>query len=198
MAPSLVRAQSAEEFFKEEVEAACRRRSLRPQPLTEYYVVRLLSAFARADSGPAQTLASNDALGVMLVRALNRGGSRQRRELQHVGDVALFISGFFSDSLRGSLVDVDYYMSLGGRAYASLGAVDHALSPTFAELSEKFRGFVDVLADVSDHTSLAGTHDLLRVYERWVRTGSRRDGDLLVERGIVPNVSIADGARTVQ
>ena len=116
MTPSLVQARSAEEFFRDEVEAACRRQSLRPQPVTEYYVVRLLSAFARGDSGPAQTLASNDALGVMLVRALNSGGSRQRIELQHVGDVALFISGFFSDSLRGSLVDIDYYMSLGGRA----------------------------------------------------------------------------------
>lgn len=198
MAPSLVQARSAEEFFKEEVEAACRRQALRPQPLTEYYVVRLLSAFARADSGPAQTLASNDALGMMLVRALNGGGSRQRLELQHVGDVALFISGFFSDSLRSGLVDVDYYMSLGGRAYASLGAIDHALSPTFAELSEKFGVFVDVLADVSDHTSLAGRQDVLRVYERWVRTGSRRDGDLLVERGIVPNLAITEGARTVQ
>ena len=198
MAPSLVHAQSPEEYFKEEVEAACRRQALHPQPLTEYYVVRLLSAFARADSGPAQTLASNDALGVMLVRALNSGGSRRRLELQQVGDVALFISGFFSDSLRGSLVDIDYYMSLGGRAYASLGAIDHALSPTFAELSEKFGNFVDVLADVSDHTSLAGKQDLLRIYERWVRTGSRRDGERLVERGIVPNVTIADGARTVQ
>jgi hypothetical protein len=198
MAPSLIKAHSAEEFFKDEVEAACRRQSLRPQPLTEYYVVRLLSAFARADSGPAQTLASNDTLGVMLVRALNAGGSRQRQDLQHVGDVALFISGFFSDSLRGSLVDIDYYMSLGGRAYASLGTIDHALSPTFAELAEKFAEFVDVLADVSDHTSLAGRQDVLRIYERWVRTGSRRDGDLLVERGLVPNRAIVDAARMVQ
>ena len=198
MTPSLVQARSAEEFFRDEVEAACRRQSLRPQPVTEYYVVRLLSAFARGDSGPAQTLASNDALGVMLVRALNSGGSRQRIELQHVGDVALFISGFFSDSLRGSLVDIDYYMSLGGRAYASLGAIDHALSPAFAELSEKFGEFVDVLADVSDHTSLAGKQDLLRVYERWVRTGSRRDGDLLVERGLAPNRAIVDASRMVQ
>ena len=31
--------------------------------------------------------------------------------------------------------------------------------------------------------------DLLRVYERWLKTGSRRDSDWLVERGIVPNRS---------
>ena len=198
VAPSLVHAHSAEEFFKHEVEAACRRQSLRPQPHTAYYVVRLLSAFARSGSAPAQALASNEALGMLFVRALDAGGSRQRLELQQVGDLSLFITGFFSDSLRASLVDVDYYMSLGGHAYRSLGTIDHALSPTFAELSEKFSAFVDVLADVSDHTTLAGSNDLLRVYERWVRTGSRRDGELLAERGIVPNPSAVKGARTLQ
>jgi hypothetical protein len=194
----LVRAHSAEEFFKEEVEAACRRQSLHPQPLTSYYVVRLLSAFARSGSASTRALASNEALGVLLVRALDGAGSRQREELQQVGDLSLFITGFFSDSLRASLVDVDYYMSLGGHAYRSLGAAGHALSPTFAELSEKFSAFVDVLADVSDHTTLAGRHDLLRIYERWVKTGSRRDSELLVERGIVPNATVVKGARTLQ
>jgi hypothetical protein len=198
VAPALVHVHSAEAFFKDEVEAACRRQSLHPQPLTAYYVVRLLSEFARPDSAPAQALASNEALGIRLVRALNDGGSRQRAALQQVGDLSLFIAGFFSGSLRRSPVDVDYYVSLGGHAYRSLGAIDHALSPTFAELSENFSAFVDVLADVSDHTTLAGAQDLLRVYERWVGTGSRRDGDLLVKRGIVPNRSARQGARTIQ
>jgi hypothetical protein len=193
VAPALVHARSAEAFFRDEVEAACRRRAVRPQPFTEYYVVRLLSEFARSDSASAQVLASNEALGVLLFRALNGGGSRQRAELQQVGDVSLFIAGFFSDSLRRSLVDVDYYMSVGGQAYRSLGTIDHALSPTFSELSENFGAFVDVLADVSDHTTLAGAQDLLRVYERWMRTGSQRDGQRLVERGIVPTA-----VRTVQ
>jgi hypothetical protein len=36
--------------------------------------------------------------------------------------------------------------------------------------------------------------DLLRLYERWLRTGSARSGRLLVERGVVPNASLK-GAR---
>jgi hypothetical protein len=196
--PSLVHAHSAEEFFKEEVEAACRRQALEPQPLTSYYVVRLLAEFARPDSPAGQAFVSNDALGLLLVRALAGGGARQRLELQQVGDVALFIAGFFSDSLRAGLVDVDYYMSLGGRAYHALGHLDHALSPTFAELADRFGSFVDVLADVSDHTTVAGAHDLLRVYERWARTGSRRDGDRLIARGLLPNAAAIRGTRTVQ
>jgi hypothetical protein len=87
------------------------------------------------------------------------------------------------------VVDVDYYVSLGGYAYRSLVSADDSLSPIFEELSEKFVAFVDVLSDVSARTSLTNDADLLRLYEKWVRTGSRRNGDLLVENGIVPNAT---------
>ena len=61
--------------------------------------------------------------------------------------------------------------------------------PIFAELADKFVAFVDVLSEVSARTLLTSDADLLRLYEKWLRTGSRRDGDLLAERGIVPNAS---------
>ena len=56
------------------------------------------------------------AAGVRLARALDGGGAEQRASLKQIGDVSLFISGFFSDSLRRKLVDVDYYVSIGGGA----------------------------------------------------------------------------------
>jgi hypothetical protein len=31
---------------------------------------------------------------------------------------------------------------------------------------------------------------VLRLYEKWLKTGSRRSGQLLIERGVVPNSSI--------
>lgn len=188
MAEPLVHAQSSLEFFKERVEAACERQKLYPQPLTCYYIVSLLAEFTHLGGSPAtEAMASNEALGLRLVRALNSAGLAQRVELKQVGDVSLFVSGFFSDSLRRRLVDVDYYISLGGYAYGSLGACADTLSPIFSELAEKFVGFVDVISEVSARSSLTSDTDLLRLYERWVRTGSRRNGDLLVEKGIVPN-----------
>lgn len=187
MNESLVHAQTPIEFFKEQVEAACERQHLRPQPLTSYYVVSLLSECVHLHSGAGDAMGSDEPLGIKLLRALHTGGSLQRLGLKQVGDASLFISGFFSDSLRRSLVDVDYYVSLGGYAYRSLVASDDTLSPIFAELSEKFVAFVDVLSDVSARTSLTNDADLLRLYEKWVRTGSRLNGDLLAERGIVPN-----------
>jgi hypothetical protein len=61
----------------------------------------------------------------------------------------------------------------------------------FSELARKFVGFMDVLADVSERTALSSSADVLRLYEKWLRTGSTRDGQRLVERGIVPNSSIS-------
>jgi len=199
VAESLVRAHSPLEFFKEQVEAACERQRLRPQPLTAYYVVSLLTDFAHlGNKSAADAMASTEPLALKFARAMQSGGSDQRAGLKQVGDLSLFISGFFSDSLRRSLVDVDYYVSLGGYAYGSLGARDDALSPIFTELADKFLGFVDVLSEVSERSALTSDSDLLRLYEKWLRTGSRRNGDLLAEQGIVPNASIAASSRRIQ
>jgi hypothetical protein len=198
VAEPLLKTQSSLEFFKERVEAACERQKLVPQPLTSYYLVSLLDEFTHLGRGAsAGAMISNEPLGVRLAKALQSGGADQRTGLKQVGDLSLFISGFFSDSLRRRLVDVDYYATLGGYAYGSLGATSDILSPIFAELAEKFSSFVDVLSDISERTSLTSDSDLLRIYEKWVRTGSRRNGDLLVEKGIVPNDSLARSAKAI-
>jgi hypothetical protein len=104
------------------------------------------------------------------------------------------MSGFFSDSFRRRLVDVDYYVSMGEYAYGSLGRREEdAFSEVFTELARKFVGFTDVLADISERTALGSHTDVLRLYEKWLRTGSERDGQRLIERGILPNSSIGKG-----
>jgi hypothetical protein len=193
----LVRAQSPAEFFKEHVEAACTRQRRHVSALASFYLVNMLTAFARAGDRTG-AWGDDEALGVRLVRALNSGGRAARQDLQQVGDTSLFIAGFFSDSLNRRLVDIDYYMSVGGRAYSSLCEMDGVRADVFAELADRFVWFVDILADVSARTSMTGDHDLLRLYEKWLLTGSRRSGELLAERGIVPNASIAASPRRVQ
>ena len=88
-------------------------------------------------------------------------------------------------------MDVDYYVSIGGCAYNALSRNEaDTFSPVFAELAEKFVGFVDVLSEVSERTCCSSNVDVLRLYQKWLKTGSRRSGQLLVERGVVPNASI--------
>jgi hypothetical protein len=108
------------------------------------------------------------------------------------------MSGFFSDTFRRRAVDVDYYKAMGEYAYGSLSHAGHETYATvFAELATKFVGFMDVLSIVSERTTTASSKgDVLRLYERWLRTGSVRDGQRLAEQGLVPNQSI--GTRFIQ
>ena len=64
-------------------------------------------------------------------------------------------------------------------------------------MSKKFAAFVEVLSEVSERTSLTSDSDLLRLYEKWMRTGSKRNGDLLAENGIVPNESLVKTSRVI-
>jgi hypothetical protein len=190
-----VRGQTPAEFFRELVDLALERQQLEADELTSWYVVNLLCGFVQMNSAAAPSL--DEPLALRLGRALECGGVEQRARLRQLGDVSLFISGFFSDSLRRKLVDVDYYVSLGGYAYGSLSRRgDESFARVFGELAGKFVGFVDVLSEVSERAGLTSNTDLLRLYEKWLRTGSRRNGELLVEQGIVPNASI--GSRFVQ
>jgi hypothetical protein len=192
----LVHEQTPVEYFKELVESSLSRQHVRAGDLTEWYLVNLLCQYVRVDASPSYA-EDGQPLGLRLVRALESGGFEQRVRLRGVGDVSLFMSGFFSDSFTRRSVDIDYYRSLGERAYASLSrSEDEAFAEVFAELSRKFVGFMDVLADISDRTSLASATEVMRIYEKWLRTGSERDGQRLVERGILPNHSI--GRRFIQ
>ena len=188
MAEALVRNESPLEFFKAQVEGAMERQRLKTSEWTAFYVVNLLAGFVAPD---ARTGAARDdePLGVRLVRALQADGVARRQGLKSVGDASLFLVGFFSDSLNRRLVDVDYYVSLGGSAYSQLAACEEdAFADVFGEMAAKFMPLVDVLADISDRAALASDRDLLRLYDRWMRTGSHRDGSLLAEKGLVPSL----------
>jgi hypothetical protein len=190
-----VQDQTPEEYFKDLIEAALNRQHLHATAHTEYYLVHLLCRFVRPSSRIAFAEDTSEPLALRLQRALESGGVERRERLRNLGDFSLFTSGFFTDSLIRKLVDIDYYVSMGEYAYGSLSRRDEeAFGEVFAELSRKFLGFVDVLSDVSEHTALTSNADLLRIYERWTRTGSRHAGHRLLDRGILPPA----GSRRIQ
>src|SRR3990172_7134428 len=122
----------------------------------------------------------------LVERAMARQGARRFRLLKFTGDVALFMSGFFSDNIVRRLNDIDYYIRLGGYAYggaARLSALEAVA--LFEELAHKFVRFVDVLNEVSEQSALSENAGILRLYERWRQTGSRRSEALLRREGIL-------------
>ena len=187
METPILRDQTPAEYFKELVDAALVRQRVQAGDLTTYYLVNLLCQFVRLEGTPD----ADQPLAIRLAKALQSGGSEQRSRLRHLGDFSLFVTGFFGDSLNRRTVDVDYYVSMGEYAYGSLGRSDaDTFADVFSELATRFVGFADVLAEVSDRSTLRSSTDVLRLYEKWLRTGSSRDRDKLIERGIVPNASL--------
>ena len=194
METGLVLNESPTEYFKNLVESAVAGQGLAVDEATTFYVVILLARYVRL--GPAD-IENEEPIGVRYAKAMEAGGFPQKDGLRRVGDLSLFVSGFFSDSLKRSLVDVDYYICVGERAYKALALLSSsAFKSVYAQLGKNFSGFVDVLCEVSEHTALTSNTDLLRVYERWLKTRSTRTGELLARRGIVPN--LCAGSRFVQ
>jgi len=66
----------------------------------------------------------------------------------------------------------------------------------FDELAAKFTGCVEVLTEVSERSALTSNTDVVRLYERWMRTRSRRSEELLAEKGSVKNYAV--GSRIIQ
>jgi hypothetical protein len=182
------------EFFRDALHGALVKQHLAVEDQTEHYVVNLLTLFARSEALYEETPAGPrlKPLVTMLCEALEAPGDVQRqRALQRLGDVSLFIAGFFARSFAASLIDIDYHIAMGGRAYGTLAHAaargrGRVLAAVFAELSQKFQPMVDALNEVSE-SSYSHTHqDILRLYEIWLKTGSARCQALLQRLGVYP------------
>lgn len=192
---TLVKVANLREFFRESVDAAMESNRLAVEHDTSHYVVNMLTLFARTEAfhDPADESPRLRPLALMLAEALEAPTVEERAfGLQRLGDVALFIAGFFADHLQRSVVDLDYYISMGGGAYSSLSSQvrgtlrGRAFGAVFAELGAKFPQLVDVLNDVRGQASSHSDADTLRQYEVWIKTGSRRAERLLRRQGVYP------------
>jgi hypothetical protein len=180
---------SLQEFFKDSVERALEKQHVAADDHTAYYLVNLLTLFARPEQ-----FDHRKPLAAMLADAAGTTDLQERDyTLQRVGDTSLFVAGFFGESFARKLVSIDYYIDMGGLAYGSLSANvrgtlrGRAFGSVFAELAQRFREFVDVLAEVRDAAKGTADVDILRLYDEWLRTRSARAARLLRSCGVEPN-----------
>lgn len=196
----VIASSNVREFFKDSVGRALANQKLQADDHTVHYVVNILTMFTRSEELYDDTPEGRQLrpLALMLADAMDARSERQRHEsLRRLGDVSLFIAGFFSQTFARRLVDIDYYVAMGGNAYSSLydrargTAYGRAFADIYGELARKFQGFVDVLWEVSENVQHSSDRDILRLYEIWIKTGSRRAAVLLRKFGVHP---IADPA----
>ncbi len=191
---AVVTNQNLQSFFFGRVHEAIEALDFRAQDDTVHYLINLLALFGRSDHySDAQANDSGKPLALMLADVhASTNIVEQNKILKRLGDIALFVSGFFSDSLNRKIIDIDYYVAMGGSAYGSLCVGtrgtrrESTLSPVFSELSEKFVACVDLLNEVSAGTNIHNDSDILRTYELWLRTGSKRAEKILHALGINP------------
>ena len=194
-AGSVVAVASLREFFRDAFHTASERQHVGIDEQAEAYVVNVLTMFSRADALYERTA---DGLRIrplarMLAEAIDAPSTAARQRcLQRLGDVSLFIAGFFARSFARKLVDIDYHIAMGGNAYSSLAdtmprsASGRGIAAIFEQLSAKFQQLVDALNEVSEMSYRHTDADILRLYEIWLKTGSRRAHGILAQLGVRP------------
>lgn len=194
MAEPLVRDETPVEFFREQLEKAMDHQRVSTSTFTEYYLVNLLARAVKRGLGCTAPDVDATPLALLYVDAVRASRAERARLLQSLGDQALFLSGFFADSLPRRLVALDYCRSLGGFAYARLSReAGRTTSPLFEELAARFVEFSDLLQEVSEATRLNNVQSVVRLYERWLQTGSKRAAQLLQAQGIAPMAAPREG-----
>ncbi|MEO1173462.1 MAG: hypothetical protein AAFX94_15620 [Myxococcota bacterium] len=186
----VILSHNLQEYFKDEVGEAANTLGLHLNDLIEYYLVNMLCDFSRAGHAPAP---GAEPLAFIYKRAVEAQPAQRVGVLKELGDIALYVAGFFTEFIERSLVDIDYYISMGGSAYASLAQLVGAqpTGETFAELyeamGERFSELVDLLNEMrAKALSPSSDTELLRLYDRWTRTKSQRLERELFSRGLIP------------
>jgi hypothetical protein len=186
--PILV-SKSAREWFKEAVTEVLSVRGLAVREETEFYLVDLLTSFVPSErlfveqpDGSVQ----DEALALILLRAMAAERRERAAQLKRLGDTSLFVSGFFGDSLSRSAVDAGYYRSMGERAYGALAEAERSatLAGLYGELSRRFEAFADCFAEIAELSDLESNRGLVRLFERWQLTRSERVAEKLRARGV--------------
>lgn len=199
---SVITDMSVKEHFHKTLAAALASRQVEAEEDTVYYLVNLLEHFSKAENlfTPTPDGLRIPPLALLYGQALEARDMETRHYLlRRLGDIALLIGGVFPGSLSRALVDVDYYIGMGGGAYSCLSDMAHCsrrirpLKGVFKELSEKFTDFVDVFAEVGEYSQLNSSLDTLRLYEIWAKTGSPRAASRLRKMGVEPVTGACNG-----
>ena len=180
-------------FFDEMLGEAYTKCKLRPVPRVHSYLLQLLEDYISAD----QLFVADENTGErreqtraeLLMSALGASGAERLELLKRLGDTSLYVSGFFGDSLSRKTVDVDYYAGMGAVAYDSLAhtSADQFAAQVYGEFATKFLAYVDVLTVISQKCMVQSDQNLLRLYERYMKTGSELAREHLLEKGLIPS-----------
>jgi hypothetical protein len=165
-------------------------------------VVRYL-AWLLSTLGKTEALFRNhqpETLAEMHMRGLSLQNEPQALgHYKHLGDFALYIGGYFSDSLQRKTVGLSYYAEMGGAAYQRAAGISQeaagglsSLHTLFSEMASLFPVCLGVLTEVAERDRTEHLTDLAVLLERWLTTRDPHTGRRLAKLGVLPVQPIDD------
>lgn len=187
-------------FFSDELKSVMERQQVSADKNSLEYLVDLLLRYMSTEvfyvrNGEGKL--EENVLAHLYTEFLNGTPEVKKNSLRRLGDVCLVVTGLFPDSLNRKLVDIDYYLGMGGNAYAQLSQLQASAEGrgVFTELSVKFKPFSGVLGELGERSGLQTNTDVLRTYEKWLLTGSEREKTKLAEMGITAPFKVDPGTK---
>ena len=98
----------------------------------------------------------------------------------------MFIGALFFESFAKKGVNKDYFISMGGGAYSSLGGLNHGGGNIFNELANSFPKLLQVVANVCAVELNYKAEDIFSLLERWQQSKNATLRKQLHSIGIIP------------
>lgn len=175
-------------WFRERLEAALESHRIDAEDETRAYLVELLAAMGVG----RRRAPGHRPLALQLGDAREAQGIERLRLYRALGDDALCLAGLFRDHLERRGLSEGYVKTMGGAAYESAGvlavqsASEASYTPVYRDLARRFTTFAEVLEEVRESTTLRTPQDIVKLYDKWRRTGSPRLAARLTAEGVYP------------
>ena len=178
---------SSKEFFFEMINESKSKVKFQPSEIASCYLVELMESFVCSNASFEEINKKNksNTLAEIFLQATSGSDKNKIKVLKKMADTTLYISGFFGDSLNKKLININYYVNMGESAYGTLSAQvnDSTFSELYLEFAKKFIKFVELLTYISLKVNLQSDQDVLRLYEKYLLTGSILAKEKLIEEG---------------
>ncbi len=181
----LIIVNNAAEEIRQAVESSIQKRSLELSLEVKLYLAGLLESFVRSEN-PLKEFDREPVTFKFHRLAQEKDKARKIEKLQNLGDLCLYLTGFFPDFiLKWGNNNIEYHVKIGSSAYWMLGEEFRSGEVLFHELAQRFPELRLVIGDLRPQ-QFSDNLSLLKAYEQWQKTGDPYYQSVLANKGIIP------------
>ena len=148
---------SPRNFFRKVIQQAFKDCRIQTYKMVPIYLEGLLQKYIETnklyDIVDEKGNKKRETLAEIYLKAFSSHTSLKERKtlLKKIGDTSLYVSGFFGDSLKRKVIDLNYYIDMGKASYKHLAdyTEEDTFSLVFMEFANRFKDFVGALTYIS-------------------------------------------------